>query len=425
MTPRRAPAPARPGRRLRGQRRGHLQPAGVVRGALAGRQHPGDHPGTVLGVVVHLGHGLRRHRVQLGVGEAGPDHAGLGEQRHRVERTGLGVTGGGARHQVVEPGRESGDDGRGSRDALVEMLVDDLRGGVAGVRLGAREHLVQHDAAGVHIGAGVRGAVLDLLGGEIGDRAQDGAGGVRDRADRPDQAEVGDLDPAVVADQHVLRLHVPVDETRPVGGAQRGEDRLQDVQRGPRLKGAPLAQHVAQRAAGDVLHREVDVLLLRALVEDRDHVGVRQPGHRLGLADEALDERGVGRERRMHHLEGEHPVEPGVHGPVDRGHAAHGDAGIDAVAAVEQLPDERVLEGRIHAAESTSHRGHGRLAGAIPGPYCSRAVTGTCDPPSPTGAWPGPRSGRDRSMRSASRTGRAPGSERRALRIQHRTPRRR
>ncbi|GGT52472.1 hypothetical protein GCM10010271_65610 [Streptomyces kurssanovii] len=51
----------------------------------------------------------------------------------------------------------------------------------------------------------------------------------------------------------------------------------------------------------------------------------------------------------MHHLESEHPVEPGVDGPVDRGHAADGDARIDAVAAVEHLPDERVLEGRIHA----------------------------------------------------------------------------
>lgn len=334
----------------------------MVGGALARRQHPWDHAGAVLGVGVDLGQGLRRHGVQLRVGEAGPGPAGLGEQRHRVERPDLGITGGGARHQRVELGRETRDDGRGGRDVLVEVLVDDLGGGIPGVRLGAREHLVQHDAARVHIGAGVRGAVLDLLGGEIGDGAQDGPGGVRDRAHGPDQAEVGDLDPAVVTYQHVLRLHVPVDEARPVRGPQSGEHRLQDVQRGPRLQGAPLAQHIAQRAPRDVLHREVDVLPLGALVEDRDHIGVREPGHRLGLADEALDERGVGRERRMHHLEGEHPVEPGVHGPVDRGHAAHGDAGIDAVAAVEQLPDERVLEGRIHAAESTSHRGHGRLA---------------------------------------------------------------
>lgn len=318
---------------------------------------------------MRLGGGLRRYGVQLGVGEAGAGRTGLGEQRHRVERAGLGVAGGGARHQVVQPAREPRDGGRRCRNGLVEVLVEDLGGGFAAVRLGAGQHLVQDDAAGVHIGAGVRRAVLYLLGGEIGDRAQDGPGGVRDGAHRAHEAEVGDLDPAVVPYQDVLRLHVAVHEPRPVRGAERGEDRLQDVQRGPRLEGAAIAQHVAQRAARDVLHRQVDVLPLGTLVEDRDHIGMREPGHRLGLADEALDERGVGRQRRVHHLEGEHPVQPGVHGPVDRGHAAHGDAGIDAVAAVEQLPDKRVLEGRIHAGESTSRHGHDPRAGAVPGPY--------------------------------------------------------
>lgn len=364
---------------------------------LAGEQ-PRDHAGAVLGGVVRLGGGLRRYGVQLGVGEAGAGLPGRGEQRHGVVRAEPRITGGGARHQVVELGREPRDGGRRRRDGLVEVLVDDLGGGVAAVRLGPGQHLVQDDTAGVHIGAGVRRAVLYLLGGEIGDRAEDGPGGVGDGADRPYESEVGDLDPAVVPYQDVLRLHVAVHEARPVCRAEGGEDRLQDVQGGPRLERAAIAQHVAQGAARDVLHRQVDVLPLGALVEDRDHIGVREPGHGLGLADEALDERDIGRQRRVHHLEGEHPVEPGVHGPVDRGHAAHGDAGIDAVAAVEQLPDERVLEGRIHAGESTSRHGHDPRAGAVPGPYCSRAVTGTC---------------------AVRRTG---GSERRALRVQHRTP---
>lgn len=335
-------------------------------GALVEREHPADHARPVLGVVVRLGEGLRRYGVQLAVGERGPRGTGLGEQGHGVERTGLGVPGGGARDQFVQLGREPRHDGRRRRHVLVEVLVDDLGGGVAGVRLGARQHLVQHDAAGVHIGAGVRRAVLDLLGGEIGDGAEDRSGGVGVGTHGPYETEVRDLHPAVVPYEDVLRLHVAVHEACPVCGAERREDRLQDVQRGSRLQGAALTQDVAQRAARHVLHRQVDVRPLGALVEDSDHIGVREPGHGLGLADETLDERGVGRESRVHHLEGEHPVEPGVHGPVDRGHPAHGDAGIDAVAAVEQLPDDgvslaerrgRVLEGRIHTSESTSRRG--------------------------------------------------------------------
>nr|BBJ54302.1 hypothetical protein SAVMC3_69310 [Streptomyces avermitilis] len=60
----------------------------------------------------------------------------------------------------------------------------------------------------------------------------------------------------------------------------------------------------------------------------------------------------------MHHLEGEHTVQAGVHGPVDRGHPTDRDPSVDAVAAVEHLPEEGVLKGRIHAGESTSRHCH-------------------------------------------------------------------
>lgn len=243
--------------------------------------------------------------------------------------------------------------------AFVEVLVEDLCGGVAAVRFGAGQHLVQHHAAGVDVRPGVGRALLDLLGGQVGDGAQDGARAVRLGVHGPDEAEVGDLDPAVVPDQHVLRLHVAVDESGPVRGAECGEDRLQDVQGRTGAQRAPLAQDVAQRAPGDVLHRQIDVRALRALVEHADHIGVVEPCDGLGLPDEPLHERGVDRQCGVHHLEGDHPVQTGVDGPVDRGHATDGDARVHPVAAVEQLPDERglrVTKRRIHAGECTSRR---------------------------------------------------------------------
>ncbi|GAA2250018.1 hypothetical protein GCM10010415_06460 [Streptomyces atrovirens] len=51
----------------------------------------------------------------------------------------------------------------------------------------------------------------------------------------------------------------------------------------------------------------------------------------------------------MHHLEREDAVQTGVHGPVDRGHPADRDPRLDAIPAVEHLPDQGVLKGRIHA----------------------------------------------------------------------------
>lgn len=221
----------------------------------------------------------------------------------------------------------------------------------------AREHLVEHHPARVHVDAGIGGTgLLDLLGSEIGDGAEHGSGGAGHGVDGAHQPEVRDLDPPVIPYQHVLGLHVPVHEAGPVRRAERGQHGLQDVERGARLKRPALPQHITQSAPGDVLHGQIDVRPVGTLVEHLDDVGVGEPGDGLGLPDEPLDERRVGGERRVHHLEREHTVQAGVHGPVDRGHPADRDARLDAIPAVEQLPDQRVLKGRVHAGECTSRR---------------------------------------------------------------------
>jgi hypothetical protein len=168
------------------------------------------------------------------------------------------------------------------------------------------------------------------------------------RRDRAGQAEVGDLDPAVVGEQDVLGLDVAVDDACLVRGAERREDRLEHVEGLPRREPTVLAHQVAQRAAGDVLHREEHRAPVAALVEDRDHVGVREPGRRLGLADEPGDELLVLGEPGMHHLERDRTVQPGVQAVVDGGHPAPRDALSDPVAPVERAPDERILQGRVH-----------------------------------------------------------------------------
>jgi hypothetical protein len=91
-----------------------------------------------------------------------------------------------------------------------------------------------------------------------------------------------------------------------------------------------------------VLHREEDVAGVLALVEHRHHVRVRQPGRRLGLADEPGDELVVVGEYRVHHLDGDDALQPGVESRVDRGHAPAGDARLHPVTAVEQPSYQRV-----------------------------------------------------------------------------------
>ena len=69
-----------------------------------------------------------------------------------------------------------------------------------------------------------------------------------------------------------------------------------------------------------------------------------EPGGGAGLADEAGGELVVVAEPGVHHLDRDRAVQPEVGGLVDAGHAAAGDPGADAVAAVEQPPDQGVAE---------------------------------------------------------------------------------
>ena len=158
----------------------------------------------------------------------------LGEHAAGVGGPAVGVAAGRAGDEGVQRGGQARDALRGRRDVLVHVPVGDLDRRVAVERLAAGEHLVEQDAGGVDVGAGVGDAALDLLGGEVGDGADQQAVASRCgscRRDRPGQPEVGDLDPAVVGEQDVLGLHVAVDDAGLVRGAEGGQHRLEDLER--------------------------------------------------------------------------------------------------------------------------------------------------------------------------------------------------
>ncbi len=155
-----------------------------------------------------------------------------------------------------------------------------------------------------------------------------------------------------------------------VRGAERGEHRLEHLEGLPRAQVALGADQVAQGAAADQLHREEDVALVGALVVDGDHVGVRQPGRRVRLPDEAGDELLVIGQRRVHHLERDGAVEAVVVGLVDDGHPAPRQTWADVVAPVQHLPHQGVADSRVHGASL-------RVARAWSGPDTSSSLTRT------------------------------------------------
>ena len=286
--------------------------------------------------------------------EGGADAAHVGEEVERVLVAQRGIPSRGRHDEGVDLRRDAGAHGRRRRDVGVHVLVRDAERALAGVRDLAGDHLEQQDPGRVDIGPAVRIAPLDLLGGQVRDGADDHPlrHALAVGLDRAGQSEVRHLDPAVVGDQDVLGLDVPVHEAGGVGGGEGLEHGVEEHERLLGRERAVLPQDVAQRPARDVLHREVDQAVVLALVVHRDDMAVGEPGGGARLALEARDEGLVVRQVRVHDLEGDDAVQAQVEGLVDGRHAAAGEQGDDAVPAVDGPADEPVLPRRLHPCES-------------------------------------------------------------------------
>ncbi len=110
---------------------------------------------------------------------------------------------------------------------------------------------------------------------------------------------------------------------------------------------------VRERLAVEELHHDVRRAVGRlALIEDLDHVRMRDDLRALGFAPESFAHRGVGGENAVHHLHGARPVHQAVVGAVDRRHSALAEDVLDEVPPGERPADERIADIReLHAIE--------------------------------------------------------------------------
>ena len=335
---------------------------------------PTPRRGQDLGGTTGAGGG-RRLEIEVLIGEGGPQRADLGQQDTRVRRTVAGLLRRGPQHQVIEFGGESGGRLGGGRHLAVEVLVGHLDGGGAGERLVAGEHLVGHDAHGVDVTAFVRGGPAHQFGGDVGHRAHEGRARPGEVGGGPGQPEVRHFDPPVPGDQDVLRLHVPVDESRAVCRRQAVDHGLEIGQRDARGQGVAALQDGAQRVAGHVLHDEVGEVtvgvFVHALVQDVDDVRMGQPGGGLGLLLEALDQLGVLSQVRVEDLEGDLPVQAQVHRQVHRGHAAPGQPASDLVPSLDDGPVHGVGSVLLHHDSVDRNGPPGRDPGGVRTSSCS------------------------------------------------------
>lgn len=176
-------------------------------------------------------------------------------------------------HEFVELLRHSGVAHARSGHRFRGVLESDLHGLLALVGLLTHEHLVQHDAEGVDVAAGVGGSAGDEFGGEVGDRPEQLLSGRGVRGGRSREPEVADLYATVFGEEDVLGLHVAVHDPGTMRGRETGQDRIHDGDGLRDREALLLAEELAQRDAGQILHHEVGQLAVLALVEHVHDVG--------------------------------------------------------------------------------------------------------------------------------------------------------
>ncbi len=234
-------------------------------------------------------------------------------------------------------------------------------GGEPAERGPTRQHLVTERADGVQIRPVVHGGIAGgLLRRHVGRRAErDPQRGerrlLRGLGHRLRDSEVRH-ERVLPREQHVVGLHVAVHDALPVSVGERVTHVAQDPHRIADRQLVLVGQAGAQRLALDVRHDVIEQVARRAGREQRNDVGVLQPGGELDLALEPVHVHPGGhrgREHLHHHL----PPQPHLRGEEDTTHAPAAELLVDAVH-VPQGGLEAVFQVNHFPVLHTGRTGH-------------------------------------------------------------------
>ena len=216
------------------------------------------------------------------------------------------------------------------------MLDGHRNRGFAVIGRTAGHHLIHDHAEGVQVGPVVGMAALGLLRGNVVDTAKGFLGQGVALVHDPGNAEVHDLDGAVLQHHHIVGLDIPVDDAPSVGVFQTLGDLHCEMQGLLPVQNALLFHVLFQGNAVDQLHNdEVGIVRGRNVVHLHD-VGVAQHGNCLTLRTEAAAELLVPGKFIFQYFDRNQPVQPMAASFIYNGHAAGSDDLKDLVPVVQQ-----------------------------------------------------------------------------------------
>jgi hypothetical protein len=246
-----------------------------------------------------------------------------------------GILGGHFGEQPAVGDGEIGEEVAGVGEEVQLLGIEDFLERAAFEGRVAGEHVVEGEAEGIDVGAAIGFEALDLLGGDIGGGAFDVFGGLArgSRAGDAGEAQVGELDRAIGAEEDVAGLDVAVDQRGfapdDVEGAGNDFDQLEGLAMGHALV---FGEPSGEIGAGDIFHDIVEGAFVLAEVEDADDGGVRELGGGAGFALELGAGLFVGQQFWGEDLDGDHAVEGQLPGEPHGGGAARAQAVFELVA---------------------------------------------------------------------------------------------
>ena len=228
------------------------------------------------------------------------------------------------------------------------MLIGDCHCGIAGKRRPSGKHFIQHATCGIQVGTHVDAFAARLLGRQIL-RGADHALRLRHRGcgivERAGDAEVHDLDHALLGNHDVAGLDVTVDDAHAVRILERVEHTHHHLFGVALAQSAVHFENVAQGLALDILHHQIRQMLglagfggddfLTRIVDVHD-VGIVHLRHGMGFATETLKEDLVVGEVGAHDLDRDGTSKTRIECHVHFGHAATADQLAELVTFTSQ-----------------------------------------------------------------------------------------